>query len=77
MYIHLWMANVKTLAKELDFRTGGATRCQKLTGGMPPMPPALTEGLYAMRVSKMYILLGLEMLKVKIILGTLCRASMD
>ena len=27
------MANVKTLAKELDFRTGGATRCQKLTGG--------------------------------------------
>ena len=39
------MANVKTLAKELDFRTGGATRCQKLTGGMPPVPPALTEGL--------------------------------
>jgi len=30
------MANVKTLAKELDFRTGGTTRCQKLMGGMPP-----------------------------------------
>ena len=25
------MANVKTLAQELDFRTGGATCCQKLT----------------------------------------------
>ena len=22
-----------------------ATRCSELTGGMPPMPPALTEGL--------------------------------
>ena len=27
---------------------------------------------YAMRVTKMYSLLGLEMLKVKITLGTLC-----
>ena len=52
------MANVKTLAKELDFRTGGATRYQKFTGGatcyhklmggMPPVPPALTEGLVAL-----------------------------
>ena len=39
------MANVKTLTKELDFRTGDATPCQKLMGGMPPVPPALTKGL--------------------------------
>ena len=39
------MANVQTWAKGLDFRTGGATPCQKSTGGMPPVPPALTEAL--------------------------------
>ena len=44
--IHFWMANVQTWAKGLDFRTGGATPYQKSTGGMPPVPPGLTEGLY-------------------------------
>ena len=36
---------VVTLVQGLDFRTGGATLCQKLTGGMSPVPPALTEAL--------------------------------
>ena len=49
------MANVKTFAKELDFRTGGATRYQKLTGDMPPVPPALTEGLYMSYISRIMI----------------------
>ena len=34
-----------TYAQGMDYRTGGATLCQKLTGGMPPVPPALTEAL--------------------------------
>ena len=42
---HFLKANIETYFQGLDFRTGGATLYQKLTGGMPPVPPALTEAL--------------------------------
>ena len=42
---HFLKANIETYFQGLDFRTGGATLYQKLTGGIPPVPPALTEAL--------------------------------
>ena len=48
---HFLKANIETYFQGLDFRTGGATLYQKSTGGMPPVPPALTEALIRIKIA--------------------------